>query len=318
MARIRVNTDDLKTKAKDLETAANAFNTAGDKILAAAMAMPSYEGQLSSPARAAAYEIQRQSREVQASLSSDAQSLQKTAQDFENVNNQTVDIIGENTALLSDSPIYGGPGGENDAPIRQGGSPDILGFDFLAYKDYGDYVIIWRNGKTTTIIVTDQNRSLVQQYENDLDDYFKNLTGFLSTIQSLLLANISIDKIIAVIVLLIGANLLSAGLIDLIPGISSTVALAFGSSADAVREVSGLSTLDIIKKCGAILDPLNPTKYVDDVEKFIQYGQGTSKALDAAENDWNKLFPPIPLGPTSVPVPTPPTPASTPTPTPTP
>jgi hypothetical protein len=232
------------------------------------------------------------------------------------VDNQAVDLFGENTALISNSPIYGGPGGENDAPIRQGGSPGLLGFDFLAYKDYGDYVIFWRNGQTTTI-VTDQNRSLVQQYENDLDEFFNNLTGFLGTIQNLLLAKINMDKIIAVIVLLFGAKLLSAGLIDLIPSISLAAALFLGSAGDSIREVSGLSTFDIVKKCGAILDPLNPTKYLDDVEIFIQYGQGTSHVLEASETDWAALVPPpTPSGATSVPVPTPPTPTSTPTPTP--
>jgi uncharacterized protein YukE len=32
MARIRVNTDDLKSKAKDFDSAADAFNQAGDDI----------------------------------------------------------------------------------------------------------------------------------------------------------------------------------------------------------------------------------------------------------------------------------------------
>jgi hypothetical protein len=235
------------------------------------------------------------------------------------VGNQAVDIFGENAALISNSPLYGGPGGENDAPIRQGGSPDLLGFDFLAYKDYGDYVIFWRNGQITTIMVTDQNRSLVQQHENDLDEFFNNLTGFLGTIQNLLLAKINMDIIIAVIVLLFGAKQLSAGLIDLIPSISSAAALFLGSAGDSIREVSGLSTFDIVKKCGAILDPLNPTKYLDDVENFIQYSQGISHALEASETDWTALVPPpTPSGATSVPVPTPPTPTSTPIPTPTP
>jgi hypothetical protein len=50
MTRIRVNTDDLKNEAKDFESAAEAFARAGDDIAAAAMAMPSYDGQLSGPA----------------------------------------------------------------------------------------------------------------------------------------------------------------------------------------------------------------------------------------------------------------------------
>jgi type VII secretion effector (TIGR04197 family) len=89
MARIRVNTEDLRTKAKDFESAADAFSRAGDDIAAAAAAMPSYDGQLSGPARKAGYEIQSQARDMKAALSNDAQSLQKTAQAFEEVDNQT-------------------------------------------------------------------------------------------------------------------------------------------------------------------------------------------------------------------------------------
>jgi hypothetical protein len=59
MPRIRVNTEDLKAQAKVFESAAAAFGKAGDDILAAALSMPSYDGQLSGPARTAGFEIQR-------------------------------------------------------------------------------------------------------------------------------------------------------------------------------------------------------------------------------------------------------------------
>jgi uncharacterized protein YukE len=102
MGRIRVNTDDLKTKAKDFDSAADAFNKAGDDILSVAISLPSYEGQLSGPARAAGYEIQSQSRDIKAILSGDAQSLQKTAQAFEAVDSQTVNQFGASQSELSD------------------------------------------------------------------------------------------------------------------------------------------------------------------------------------------------------------------------
>jgi hypothetical protein len=115
MARIRVNTDDLKTKAKDFDSAAEAFNRAGDDILAAAMAMPSYDGQLTTPARKAGYAIQTQARALGAALAGDAESLRKAAQDFENVDNQAIDSFTQNQeALLSDSLYGGGPGEEDD------------------------------------------------------------------------------------------------------------------------------------------------------------------------------------------------------------
>jgi uncharacterized protein YukE len=114
MTRIRVNTEDLRNKAKDFDSAAEAFKRAGDDILAAAMAMPSYEGQLSGPARKMGYEVQKQSQELSAALAGDAELLRKTAQAFEDIDNQSIKLLGEYSAILADSPIYGGPGGETD------------------------------------------------------------------------------------------------------------------------------------------------------------------------------------------------------------
>ncbi len=105
MTRIRVNTEDLKAKAKDFESAAYAFNKAGDDILAAAMAMPSYDGQLSGPARKAGYEIQAGCREIKSGLSSDAESLRKTAQAFEEVDNQTEAVLLSAQSEISDAPF---------------------------------------------------------------------------------------------------------------------------------------------------------------------------------------------------------------------
>jgi hypothetical protein len=100
MTRIRVNTDDLKNKAKDFESAAEAFARAGDDIAAAAMAMPSYDGQLSGPARKAGYEIQNQAREMKTALTNDALYLQNAAKDFERVENQTINAINQNQEML--------------------------------------------------------------------------------------------------------------------------------------------------------------------------------------------------------------------------
>lgn len=110
MERIRVDTDELKTKSKAFETSAGVFAQAGKDILAYAASLPSYDGQLSTPARAAALEINRQCQDVHSSYLNDAQSLARTAQAFADVDNQTVDVFGENTALMSNAPIYGGPG----------------------------------------------------------------------------------------------------------------------------------------------------------------------------------------------------------------
>jgi uncharacterized protein YukE len=105
MARIRVNTEDLKTKAKEFESAAETCDKAGDDILSAAMEMPSCEGQLSGPARAAGYEIQRQCRELRSLLEGDAQSLKETALAFEEVDNRTIERLGESISTIMNSPL---------------------------------------------------------------------------------------------------------------------------------------------------------------------------------------------------------------------
>jgi uncharacterized protein YukE len=79
MTRIRVNTEDLKAKAKDFESAADAFSRAGDDIAAAAAAMPSYDGQLSGPARKAGAEIQSQARDMKTTLTNDAIAAKRRA-----------------------------------------------------------------------------------------------------------------------------------------------------------------------------------------------------------------------------------------------
>jgi energy-converting hydrogenase Eha subunit C len=90
MKRIRVNTEELKTKAKDFDTTASVFFQAGEEILTVAMSMPSYDGQLSGPARQAGYEIHSRSRELLGFLSSDSKLLQMIAHKFEEVDNQVI------------------------------------------------------------------------------------------------------------------------------------------------------------------------------------------------------------------------------------
>ncbi len=153
MTRIRVNTEDLKSKARDFESAADAFSKAGDDILAAAMAMPSYDGQLSGPARKAGYEIQSGCRDIKAGLAANAESFRKTAQAFEDVDNQTVKLFGENTTLLSDSPLYGGPGGELDAPLLNT-NMDKLNYMINLSKPGDVLQVRMPDGKLVTFIIT--------------------------------------------------------------------------------------------------------------------------------------------------------------------
>jgi uncharacterized protein YukE len=313
MTRIRVNTEDLKNKAKDFDSAADAFNRAGDDILAAAMAMPSYDGQLSGPARKAGYEIQSQARELKAALSNNAESLRKTAQSFEEVDNKTVGILRENTALMSNAPIFGGPGGENDAPIKQGGNPDLLG-----YEDYGDYVIFWKNDEPLTIVITDQNRAMVEQYEKAVDDYCKALAGLLDTWRDWILRGIGTDQLILLICVIYLLGFISEAIMAALGAALklSPEAIALAKrAADAIVGGTGWDERGIMENFGLLLDPMDPYHYARDIEKFIQDLQALDKSYNDAERIWNVLAPtPTPSGPTPVSVPTPPTPTQTPTP----
>jgi len=144
MTRIRVNTEDLKNKAKDFDSAAEAFTRAGDDILAAAMAMPSYDGQLSGPARKAGYEIQKQARELSTALAGDAESLRKSAQAFEEVDNEVIGLLEQNQSMLCSYFIDESP------PIIESNNPIILDFISIpwseAKKDTGSFWSNWGKG----------------------------------------------------------------------------------------------------------------------------------------------------------------------------
>jgi uncharacterized protein YukE len=105
MERIRVDTDKLKEKSKEFETSAGVFSTAGAEILTVAAGLPSYDGQLSTPARAAALEINRQSQDLHRSFMNISQSLTKTAQAFEEVDNRTIVTINKSEIEISKTPI---------------------------------------------------------------------------------------------------------------------------------------------------------------------------------------------------------------------
>jgi hypothetical protein len=162
MSRIRVNTEDLKDKAKDFESAAEAFARAGDDIAAAAMAMPSYDGQLSGPARKAGYEIQSQAREMKTALTNDALYLQNAAKDFERVDNQTIDLLALNQDTLS-SPT---------SEINLVWAPFDVGSSYLGYHDdkISDTVTLCMYGVCRKVI-RKGNEELIALFESKVDRY---------------------------------------------------------------------------------------------------------------------------------------------------
>jgi uncharacterized protein YukE len=141
MKRIRVDTDELKSKADVYEAAADILARAGDEVLAVALSMPSYEGRLSGPARAVGYEIQHQCRDAGGCLQRDAQALQTAARAFEEADRQSVETFAHFQSILSiqnpDAPVLDSPG------LSTRGGNEEFGYTYLSR----DYVVIWCHGK---------------------------------------------------------------------------------------------------------------------------------------------------------------------------
>jgi uncharacterized protein YukE len=324
MARIRVNTEDLKNKAKDFDSAAEAFKRAGDDILAAAMAMPSYDGQLSGPARKMGYEFQKQARELSAALAGDAESLRKTAQAFEEVDNQTVNILEENTAMISEALLYPGPEGGDDGPIKQGGN-----LNYLGYFDYGESVIFYKNGEPLIIAVTDENRALIEQYEKAVDDYCKALADIINTIRDLFEGMVDSATIACVLIALFFCGVIAWEIVVAVAwalNVSATQLDKIKTAVESVMTGLGIAQAatnsdigDILQHMG--LDPIDPWKLDEGINSIVKDNEIASKSYNDANNIYDALSPastPTPSGPTPVRPPTPPSPTPTQTPTPTP
>jgi uncharacterized protein YukE len=198
MVRIRVNIEDLKENAKDYDSVSGAVNRAGDDILAVAMAMPSYDGQLSGPARKAGYEIQTQCRELKAALSSNAESLRKSAQAFEEVDNRAIDVLSQSQEELA-----------SQTPAELKGIDE--GNSYLGYRDDGlsETVILCMYGVCRTIPRAG-NEELIAKFEEKVDAYEIDKESMLKYFYAL------IGTSVVATVALIGLTAATAGLATLI------------------------------------------------------------------------------------------------------
>lgn len=105
MERIKVDTTVLREKSKVFETSAGVYAKGGSELLSLVAGLPSYDGQLSGPARATALEVNRKCQELHDCYLSDAQSLVKTAQAFEDVDGQTITVLNDNLAYIQEAPL---------------------------------------------------------------------------------------------------------------------------------------------------------------------------------------------------------------------
>ncbi len=174
MTRIRVNTEDLRNKAKDFDSAAEAWKLAGDDILAAAMAMPSYDGQLSGPARKAGYEIQTQARELSTALAGNAESLRKTAQAFEEVDNTAIAGISDSITSLGGSILLAKYSGiPSTVCTFTADSGGISGF--IGWEDNGSTFIVFLPGRTMVLDKSKLTDEQIEDFQEAVEDYYDAL-----------------------------------------------------------------------------------------------------------------------------------------------
>jgi hypothetical protein len=225
MARIRVDTEELKSKAKDFVASADSVGRAGDEILAVAMSLPSYDGQLSGPARKAGYDIQSQARDLKASLAGDADALNRAAQAFEVVDNQTIYVLAQNQeAILAASP----------AELR---GVDV-GDSYLGYRDDGlsDTVILCMYG-TCREISRAGNEEAIKEFEKYADDYKEQKEKMMNDFYRTCVAAVAATGALVVL------SIATAGVATVIAGIGvigsiGSEALAWKDGEDAQEKMA--------------------------------------------------------------------------------
>lgn len=173
MDRIRVNTEELRQKSKVFKSSADVYAQAGKDILSFVAGLPSYDGQLSGPARATALEINRQCQDLHDCLISDAQSLVKTAKAFEDVDNQIINALSDAQLAIANTPLTtGGKVRGLAMPVEPGGGTEGLppldtNLDKLKYmisiSKPGDVLQVrLSDGEIITFIIThDPNGNLI-------------------------------------------------------------------------------------------------------------------------------------------------------------
>jgi hypothetical protein len=136
MTRIRVDPDLLRDIAKDFEKTSKDILDGGDNIFSVAISMPSYDGQLSTPAKKTGYEVQSRSKTLSGYYKHDSEVLIEVANRNEVIDKQVVRDFEESRKDIGDY-------------IREGIKEIVKGIGEVVTKviHVGEYVI--------TIITTD-------------------------------------------------------------------------------------------------------------------------------------------------------------------
>jgi hypothetical protein len=164
---LRVNTETLRAFAPKYKASADVFGRDGpailDYIISLLAAMPDYDGRLQQQARADAEEINAWCKDYSNRLSKNADSLLKTAQAFEDVDNQTVIAFAQNQVPLRYQNVDNGDYGLEGIDV---------GTSYLGYRDDGisDTVILCMYGVCKKI-VRKGNEKAIEEFEKNADAY---------------------------------------------------------------------------------------------------------------------------------------------------
>jgi uncharacterized protein YukE len=322
MGRIKVNTEELISKSKILETSSDVFSREGSEILRFIGTLPSYDGQLSKPSHETALEVNKQCQEMKIGLKDNSDSLAKIAKAFEEVDNTTQNILNNNIALLSDSPL-----------LRNNLLLDQEGDDNLGYEDYEDYIIVKRNGQRYKIYKNSQNQEIIDRYMNDIDQYYSDKAIFDALIKDLQSQSGSAYLAGLTIYILISLGVVSIVLWPqvmfylLAAGVSSElIGRMIENATEIAAEIGHLAEEEVSEAIAKIIDPLNPGPIIENINKLKEINSAMNDDLARIEQDIKdlhlpELSPKPSPSPSETPTPSPsetstPEPSETPTPTP--
>jgi uncharacterized protein YukE len=283
MERILVDTDKLKAHSKQFESSAAVFSQVGKDILSFAAGLPSYDGQLSTPARVAALEIHCQCRDVSGYYSSDAQSLAKTAQAFEAVDNQTAKLFGDHLSIINFSQLRFRSGGK----VLNSLSPDIVvpqegKKGILAYEEDENAVTLWVDGKQ---LIINKNDPRYLDWKTRIDDFRKAEQDFyIAAIEMLSTLHELINR--AGLML---AALLLFPLISAITGGIEIVALLKTAFPELFAIIENPFFKSLFGEASGLLAVLSLKDYDDLTQKFEDAADRAKKAYENGEQIWDQL-----------------------------
>ena len=145
----------------------------------------------------------------------------------------------------------------------------------LGYEDYGDYVILWKDGNSSIVYKTDQNRVMVSQYEKRVDDFAKFCGKIFSVAYEMLMQGLAI---LPSLVLFLAAQY--GAIIDFL-GAKFPEFNEIMKFADTMLGLMGISMTDILQKRGVKVYAFAPMGFGEYTKDICSY----TELATAAYND---------------------------------